>query len=148
MSSSFPPCAETQDIFSVRWILYGPTCLLATAASFACVTISDWDESDQFERRMAKIVIVILICSSWILLPVFIILDVIKIACLPLGLMIFALTKKYYIAYPYSSTSEIRSRSGSISVPRSSSRINATEVSDQIPDIESNIKINIVHHEV
>lgn len=100
---SFPPCAETEYIFFVRWILYGPTCLLATAASFVGVTFLDWNESDYFERYMAYIVLAILVCSGGILLPIFIILDVIKIACLPLGILIFILTKKYYTTYPYSS---------------------------------------------
>lgn len=100
---SFPPCAETEYIFFVRWILYGPTCLLTTAASFVGVTFLDWNESDYFERYMAYIVLAILVCSGWILLPIFIILDIIKIACLPLGILIFILTKKYYTTYPYSS---------------------------------------------
>jgi len=111
---SFPPCAQNNSEFSVKYILYGPFCLITTAFSFICVTLDGWDEVDDYERKIAIALIILITLTVWILLPIFLLLEIIKICFYPFGLIVYMLTKKYYQAYPHDRRlSEIRGRTNS-----------------------------------
>ena len=115
---SFPPCAGSSAEFTVKYVFYGPLCLLATAASFIYVTLDGWETATRFEKKSAIFVLILMWFVGWILLPLFLFLEIVKLFFFPIGLLAYVLTKKYYQSYPHDpQSSEIRS----VASPRKSS---------------------------
>jgi len=97
---SFPPCAENKGQFIIGWVLYGPLCLLSTGISFVLGTFYNWENESLYEKVWAIAVCIVLVFGVWIILPLFLVLELIKFLFFPVGLLAYMLTKKYYKAYP------------------------------------------------
>lgn len=113
---SFPTCVESENQFAIDWVLYGPLCLLSTGIFFVIATFYDWEDESLYERVWAVIVCIALILGIWIILPLFIVLELIKFLCFPVGLLTYILTKKYYESYPPLDTSSRTHPSSSFSI--------------------------------
>jgi len=74
----FPPCAQNSTEFTINYILYGPFCLIATACSFIYIILNDWNKVEDHDRRVAILLLITIIATSWIFLPISIILEAIK----------------------------------------------------------------------
>lgn len=96
----FPKCVETEKQFVIDWALYGPLCLLSTGIFFVINTFYDWKDEGLYEKMWAIVVCIVVVFGIWIILPLFLILEVIKFLCFPLGMITYILTKKYYQSYP------------------------------------------------
>jgi len=101
----FPPCAENTQEFTLQYIVNGPMCLLTSGFTFVCFTLAEWETSDGFERKAAISVFIILQLFWCILLPLFLVLELVKLSLYPIGLLAYILTKKYYQSYPIDSSS-------------------------------------------
>lgn len=96
----FPPCARNTQDFTIKYFVNGPMCLLATGCTFTYITLDDWRKVDPFEKKAAIIIVIILYLSWFIIVPVFVLLEMVKFALYPFGLAVYILTKKYYQTYP------------------------------------------------
>lgn len=123
---SFPSCAETKRQFIIGWVLYGPLCLLSTGIVFVMGTFYDWENESLYERMWAIVVCIVLFLGIWIILPLFLALELLKFLVFPVGLLAYVLTKEYYKAYPPPSptsrgSSSFSVHSGQVSTLRSDS---------------------------